>query len=122
MIAALGIVSCSSAEPTAPLVACTEPITARVEGAGDEARFTWTPRCGLSFINVIAPPTVGVHQDMWRLASDQQLIGPGIRYGERPPGTRTEVPATPVTAGKTYFVGLTGERNKPPVAIVYWPP
>lgn len=115
-------IGCNGSEPVAPLVPCQRSITVTVE-AGPNARFNWTPACGLYAISVIAPPTLGHSPaDMWTIVSDAHLIAPGVRYGEATPGSQTLTPAYPVTPGTNYAVAFTAEPGQPPVAIFSWIP
>jgi len=122
LVLALLTIACTGSEPVAPLVACQESITVTV-GSGPDARFDWTPACGVYAITVVAPPTLGPSPaEMWVLVSDSSLIAPGVRYGEVVPGSRDLTPAYPVTSGTNYKVAFAGERGHPPVAIISWIP
>jgi hypothetical protein len=107
--------------PAAPLSRCTGPISVQA-GKGQEARFDWTPRCGLSAINLVPPPSAGGPSSGWTVVSETALIAPGIHHGEAPPGTRLVVPAFQVTPGVSYLVAFTAEAGQSPVAAISWIP
>jgi hypothetical protein len=122
LIVAILLLSSCGDEPVAPLALCTAPISVHA-GTGQNARFEWTPRCGLFAINVVAPPTGGnVGPQGWTVLSETALIPPGIRHGEAPPGTRLVVPAFQVTPGIGYLVAFTAQSGQPPIAAISWTP
>ena len=115
------LASCGD-DPVAPLSRCTGPISV-VSGTGQDARFDWTPRCGLFAINLVPPPGgAGSPTEGWTVISETVLIAPGIRHGEAPSGTRLEVPAFQVTAGTGYQVNFTAQPGQPPITTVLWTP
>jgi hypothetical protein len=121
VLASVVLAACGSDNPAAPTVACQTAITATV-GTGTTPRFDWSPACGITAISVIAAPGLGTPTTMWIIESDTRLLGPGIRYGDTPAGTRTATPAHPVTHGSSYMVSFTGPSGQPPVAILSWTP
>ena len=122
LISAVLLLSSCANGSAAPLAPCTAPISVYA-GTGQNARFEWTPRCGLFAINVLAPPTGGnVGQQGWTVLSETALIPPRIRHGEAPPGTRLVVPAFQVTPGVGYLVAFTAQSGQPPIATIMWTP
>ena len=104
-----------------PLSPCTGPISVQA-GKGQNARFDWTPRCGLFAINLVPPPNAGGPSEGWTVISETALIPPGVRHGEAPPGTRLVVPAFQVTPGNDYLVAFTAQSGQPPIAAISWIP
>jgi hypothetical protein len=104
-----------------PINPCTGPISLQA-GKGQNARFDWTPRCGLVGINLVPPPSAGGPSEGWTVISETALIPPGIRHGEAPPGTRLVVPAFQVTPGNDYAVFFTAQSGQPPIAAISWIP
>ena len=120
LVSVSAVLACGDG-PTAPRVACDGPISVRV-GTGTNPTFNWIPGCGVTRIDVIAPPGNNTGGTIWWLRSDTRLIGSGVRYGDSPSGTKTMLPAIPVTHGTQYAVVFTGTSGQPPVAIISWTP
>jgi len=118
-ILAMTLAACSGS--TEPLTPCSGAITPHVD-TGTQPRFTWSPRCGVAEIEVMAPPSNGGTTEMWHLVGDGGLIGPGVRYGGQPSGTRTDTPATPVTRGTDYAVFFTVQSPHSVVGSLSWTP
>ena len=109
-------------DATGPLSPCTGTIEVRAL-SGTKPAFHWTPRCGLASINVVAGPSSGgADGNMWVLLSGEKLIGPGLRYGDRPSGTVTATPAIPVTTGRDYAVFFAAQGGSSPIAALTWRP
>jgi hypothetical protein len=117
---AIVLASCGD-EAAAPLAVCSGSISVRA-GSGQNAQFDWTPQCGLFSIGVLAPPSIGGPSQGWTVVSETALIGPGIRHGEAPPGTRLAVPAFQVTPGTGYLVAFTAQSGQPAIAAISWRP
>ena len=121
LISAILLLSSCGDGPVAPLTPCTAPISVHA-GTGQNARFDWTPRCGLFAINLVPPPSAGGPTQGWTVISETALIPPGIRHGEAPPGTRLAVPAFQLTPGVDYLVAFTAQSGQPPIAAISWTP
>ena len=113
---------CGGDDATGPLSPCTGTIEVRAV-SGTRPAFHWTPRCGLASIHVLAAPSNGGGDgNMWVLLSGKNLIGPGLRYGDHPIGTVTEIPARPVTTGIGYAVFFAAPGGDSPIATLSWRP
>ena len=68
-------------------------------------RIEWSPLCGVNHVVVRAARSDGQGgQVFWSFSSESQLVGPGIRYGEFPPGTISEGPRRALETGTAYLV------------------
>jgi hypothetical protein len=102
------------------LAVCMGPVTVEATTLAEGGRFSWTPRCGLTGLSVPLPPSAGMPGTLWAIESDTHLIAPGVRYGDRPSGTRTTAPAQSLPRGSPFVVWLYGEPGKGTVATHFW--
>ena len=104
---------------TGPLAACTGAVNVQV-AISATPRFSWAPRCGVDFLEVISAPGNNVPPSHWRIQSDASQIGPDVTYGVAPTGTQTLVPAHAITSGQDYTVSLRMSGASAPVGIGSW--
>ena len=109
-----------AAAPEEALALCTGPVTVQAQTLAEGGRISWTPRCGLRALVVPLPPSAGAAgTPFWAIESDTRPIAPGVRYGERPAGTRTTAPAQSLPRGTTFVVWLYGERGQDPTTFAW---
>jgi hypothetical protein len=110
--------ACGGSSEPSTLSPCTGAITPSVAGS----RFSWTPRCGLSEITVIAPPSNGGTQIAWDLKAGSTLLAPGIDYGVAPSGaTSVTGPAAP-QKGLDYHVVFQAPGSSQSAGDLTWTP
>ena len=109
---------CGGTEPST-LSPCTAAITPSVTGG---SRFTWTPRCGLSEIAVVAPPSNGGPQVLWALEAGSTLLAPGIEYGVAPNGASSTTGPSPAQPGIDYHVSFYAPGITQSVGDLTWRP
>lgn len=97
---ALATASCSATQEPTPCGASVDLVVDR----GPEPVLAWTPACAVAQVGVTK---VG-GDVVWILgvASDRNTIASGVRYGERPAGTRHLVAPQPLEIGVQYDVQL----------------
>ncbi len=115
-LALLGLTQCD-AETTAPtLPPCTVNVGVQV-GPGTSPRIGWTPDCGLLAVDVVDSVT---GESVWSLvsASGRNTIRPGVRYATVPRGTREDLAAVPLVAGRRYWIFLSRLDERDPALPV----
>lgn len=73
-------------------------------------RFTWTPSCGATYLEVVS---VTGQQVMWIVQGDTGKVGPGVTYGIAPPAYEARFGPVPLIAGSSYAVrvGIMVDEN-----------
>lgn len=73
-------------------------------------RFTWTPRCGATYLEVT---TANRQQVMWSVQGDTGRVAPGVVYGVVPPTYRSTFGPLALVRGMTYQVrvGIMVDEN-----------
>jgi hypothetical protein len=81
-------------------VLCVVPLAVTVSDASAPA-YRWAPACGATYLEVTSADRAAV---LWIVRGDSGKIGPGIRYGEPPPGYTSRFGPLPLVRGTTYLV------------------
>jgi hypothetical protein len=121
-LAGIGIASCG--EPSAP-DACNTTPSSGTEHCGNpqvtqgcqtlvdvhissdpSPRIDWSPECGMNHVVVRAARNDGQGQVFWAFTAENQLIGPGVRYGVLPAGSISEGPTRILQPGTAYRVSV----------------
>jgi hypothetical protein len=91
------------------LVICHQAMAVQVD-LSRGPRFTWTPSCGATYLEVT---TADRQQVMWIVQGDTGKVAPGVTYGVAPPAYESRFGPVPLVAGATYAirVGIMVDEN-----------
>lgn len=64
-------------------------------------RFSWTPACGATYLEVTTPDRAQV---FWAVQGDTGKVAPGVTYGVDPPAYRSTFGPFPLVPGSAYVV------------------
>jgi hypothetical protein len=85
---------------------CKTTVAVRVSG-GITPRIDWSPACGMNHVMVRTTRADGFAGAVfWSLSAPGSLLGPGVIYGEEPPGASLEGPTRALQPGTSYTVFL----------------
>lgn len=93
-----------------PLTLCIPPLTVITEATSSGPRFSWSPRCGATYIEVTSPD---YQQVFWIVQGDTGKVAPGVTYGVNPPAYESRFGPHPLVPGTPYTVrvGAMVEEN-----------
>ena len=108
-----GISACSDGDaPSAP-VPCTETVTMKVTLPNNIPRFDWTPRCGVSLLQVASGPSIQGFWS-WEIEAESPTILPPITLNVAPNGVQS-TGGVDLRSGLAYRVDLfVNTPGRPP--------
>ncbi|MCC6317976.1 MAG: hypothetical protein IT361_09820 [Gemmatimonadaceae bacterium] len=88
---------------------CHQPLAVAVD-VGRGPRFTWSPTCGATYLEVTTNDRRQVH---WIVQGDTGKIAPDVTYGVAPPAYRSAFGPIALDAGAAYLVrvGVMVDEN-----------
>lgn len=89
---------------------CTPPVQVSADTRAAAPRFSWSPTCGATYLEVTSPDGQEV---FWIVQGDTGKIAPGVTYGIAPPAYESRFGPVPLDPGRRYLVriGLMVEEN-----------
>jgi len=100
--AALGCRNATESAQPPLLITCANQVTVAVT-AGTVPSFSWSPRCGATYLEVTSPDGLNVY---WVMRADTGRFAPPVRYAEVPPAMRNVFEPVALRSGMTYKVRL----------------
>ncbi len=106
---AITSLTCSDSPSEPRFVACPEDVVTMEASGGLTPLFTWTPACGVAFLEVYPSAGGGA---LWTIQSEagtnpENPIRSGVRYGVTPAGGHTLAGPQSLQAGSSYTVRVS---------------
>ena len=104
-LALTGLAGCGLVPTSGDAGVCSGPVTVQVTNS-EVPVISWTPACRTDYVAV---GYAGLNDVWWAYSLTRSRIGPSIKVGDAPPGTRAES-MLPLVRGVQYSVSVGWRR------------